>query len=568
MPEKEKSESGLSFAPEASTSLLDLTSRCQSYSLPSLLPPSSTNYPAIKTSGSLLLPQAKERPLLESSQEELEASTSLLDPTSRCQSYSLPTLLPPSSTNYPAAAMKPSQAKERPFLESSQEEPEASTSLLGPTSRCQSHSLPSLLPPSSTNHPTVKTSQAKERPLLESSQEEPETSTILLGPTSRFQSHSLPSLLPPSSTNAMQTSGSLLLPQAKERPLLESSQEPTIPVLGFYSEQKRRDIYLTKYALLRVGLGIGGGLIIWLAMRLLTSTQIGNASTPLYFSSLNPEDSAVCGKTGGRIRNRRVVGGDESDYAEWPWTVSLESNQSTRWFQHFCGAVLISRSLALTAAHCVEFVRSSNMSNLRLRLGDHHRYHNKEPDGHVERGLLEIIIHPDFHSKRLENDIALLKIAGGPLEYQPEMAGGPLEYQPNILPICLPQHNNDLAGLVGFITGWGANKSGGQASLVLNEASLPILSNVDCILMFLKSGKKHWISERFVCAGSAKGGKDACDGDSGGPLVIKGEEERWQLVGISSWGNGCGARNRPGVYTRITKFQSWIRQEAESLQSL
>ena len=129
------------------------------------------------------------------------------------------------------------------------------------------------------------------------------------------------------------------------------------------------------------------------------------------------------------------------------------------------------------------------MSNLRLRLGDHHRYNVNEPDGHIERGLVVIIVHPDFDTKRLENDIALLK-----------MAGEPLVYQPNILPICLPQHNNDLAGLVkpfskipqqnlnvqvGFIVGWGANKSGGRASLVLNEAPLPILSNMDCILMFL-----------------------------------------------------------------------------------
>jgi len=404
-----------------------------------------------------------------------------------------------------------------------------------------------------------------------------EASTRLLGPTTnhthsqsmdptasssttKSHSQSLPSLLLPSHP-AMQPSRSLFLPQTTTSPLLESSEQPTISVSTSHGGQKRKDItcdliYLTKYTLLLLGLGIGGGFLVWLALRLISS-QSGNTSTPLYFSSLDPEDRALCGKPGGWRRNKRVVGGEESDYAEWPWTVSLEKNQSMGWFQHFCGGVLISRSLVLTAAHCVEFVRSSNMSNLRLRLGDHHRYRKNEPDDHIERGLTLIIVHPDFHTKRLENDIALLK-----------MAGGPLVYQPNILPICLPQHNNDLTGLVSFITGWGANKSGGRASLVLNEAPLPIISNMECILMFLKSGKKHWISERFVCAGSQEGGTDACDGDSGGPLVIKGEEERWQLVGISSWGNGCGARNRPGVYTRVSQFQSWIHREAASLKSL
>lgn len=174
----------------------------------------------------------------------------------------------------------------------------------------------------------------------------PEASTSLLGPTvlaiPRCQSHSLPSLLLPSSTNhpAMQTSGSLFLPQAKEIPLLESPQQPSIPVLALQGEQKRRDltcdlIYLTKYTLLLVGLGIGGGLIIWLAMRL-TSTQIGNASTPLYFSSVDPEDRALCGKPVGRIRNRRVVAGEESDYAEWPWTVSRVGL-----FLHSCSLLIL-----------------------------------------------------------------------------------------------------------------------------------------------------------------------------------------------------------------------------------
>ena len=128
-------------------------------------------------------------------------------------------------------------------------------------------------------------------------------------------------------------------------------------------------VYLIKYTLLLVSLGIGGGFLVWLAMRL---TSTGTDNTPLYFSSVDPEDRELCGSPGGRIRNRRIVGGNQSDYAEWPWTVSpvvvpsfpvlpflcskvsLESNQTFGRFRHYCGGVLISKNLVITAAHCVE----------------------------------------------------------------------------------------------------------------------------------------------------------------------------------------------------------------------
>ena len=47
-------------------------------------------------------------------------------------------------------------------------------------------------------------------------------------------------------------------------------------------------------------------------------------------------------------------------------------------------------------------------------------------------------------------------------------------------------------------------------------------------------------------------------GDSGGPLVIKDLKDTWYLVGIVSWGDNCGQRNRPGVYTMVAYYRHWI----------
>ena len=65
-----------------------------------------------------------------------------------------------------------------------------------------------------------------------------------------------------------------------------------------------------------------------------------------------------------------------------------------------------------------------------------------------------------------------------------------------------------------------------------------------------------------------KGGTDSCLGDSGGPLwkwVGKGERKRAVLVGIVSRGAGCGRRDSPGIYTKVSSYVTWIQKYIRGL---
>lgn len=52
-------------------------------------------------------------------------------------------------------------------------------------------------------------------------------------------------------------------------------------------------------------------------------------------------------------------------------------------------------------------------------------------------------------------------------------------------------------------------------------------------------------------------------GDSGGPLLLQqGGANRWAVAGVVSWGIRCAEAGNPGVYTRVSKYRDWIRQNA------
>ena len=62
-----------------------------------------------------------------------------------------------------------------------------------------------------------------------------------------------------------------------------------------------------------------------------------------------------------------------------------------------------------------------------------------------------------------------------------------------------------------------------------------------------------------LCALNEKKSVDTCQGDSGGPIQIE-KDGQFFIVGITSYGKGCGSPGIPGIYTRVSSFIDWIEE--------
>merc|ERR1712176_944642 len=62
------------------------------------------------------------------------------------------------------------------------------------------------------------------------------------------------------------------------------------------------------------------------------------------------------------------------------------------------------------------------------------------------------------------------------------------------------------------------------------------------------------------CAGKVEGNKvyDSCNGDSGGPIVKYNDGAPDVQVGVVSFGEGCGNKDYPGVYAKVSAVKGWI----------
>lgn len=120
----------------------------------------------------------------------------------------------------------------------------------------------------------------------------------------------------------------------------------------------------------------------------------------------------------------------------------------------------------------------------------------------------------------------------------------------NIRPACLPinEYYPRKENIPAWTIGWGSLSMSGARSNILQNVRLTYYSSSICsnVSPYLK---KDWNIQ--ICAGEFLGGKDTCQGDSGGPLFVKeliNGVEKFILVGITSYGDGCAQPGLPGYF--------------------
>ena len=275
----------------------------------------------------------------------------------------------------------------------------------------------------------------------------------------------------------------------------------------------------------------------------------------------------VHGQALGQTDTEMIVGGHPAEDGKYPWQVRLYSSMDDA--VGFCGGSIIGDRWILTAAHCL-------LDSDEVVVG----YGSNDRTKTTKIASEKIIVHPGYIAGE-KTDVALVKLKK-PIPNASAISYADPAQDKNLLP----------AGAKVTVTGWGAiwdfqafqnavdvmagrrtvserkllNNEELEAPRKLHEVDIEVIDPGECKAVYQSLQVPAFtIGDTEICATGLTGGKDSCFGDSGGPLIVAADNERgYAQVGIVSWGPQCGNPLYPGVYTRVSSFSNWIKQNMDA----
>lgn len=239
---------------------------------------------------------------------------------------------------------------------------------------------------------------------------------------------------------------------------------------------------------------------------------------------------------------------DEAKPAELPWAIALFYKKIL-----FGGGTLVAPGVVLTAAHVTE---GKSVADIVVRAGDWDLESNQESFKMQERTIVRIFRHEAFQRETGANNLALLFL------------NWPFQLADHIGTLCLPNLGRTWTIEERcYLAGWGKRKFSDDRFAILKKLELPTVNRNLCPNRVRRYGQYYEMPDGVICAGRDRD-NNACTVDGGSALVcaLKTNPNRFEQIGMVTFGDECGTENVPAVYTDVSQYREWIYYNLNRIQ--
>lgn len=234
-------------------------------------------------------------------------------------------------------------------------------------------------------------------------------------------------------------------------------------------------------------------------------------------------------------QNSRIFQGMNAEPKDFPYMAIVEYHSVYRTYG-YCGGSLVSNSVIVTAAHCID-----SAIDLIIQLGVNNLDLGRE-EGRVIIEAQNWLAHPGYMRGSVLNDIGwiILKQLVEFTDYVKPVGMTFVDQTENRDAILTGFGKNYTAGKIPDILQWALLSTTGTSCL--NYYNIPDTENIRCSL--------------FCAVGSAP-----CENDDGGPLVTYTDNMLIGIVGLQKV-KRCHL-GEPVIFTKIAHYYRWMKASVE-----